>query len=193
MVVRFYHQTERIKMSAKKTFTAIVLSASMVLGGSMSAMATESTSTPVSAPAASPTPKAQPFKQYREALAVFRTEMTKFRADRISFTEAMKAHRTVNAAYYEARKAINTTFKAAVDPARATLRTALEAATTDEQKAAAYSAFRTAVTAATATRDAAIAALGPEPAKPVKPVKPTKPTKPERPAKPTPAPTVSPN
>lgn len=180
-------------MSLKKTFAAVVLSTSLVLGGSIAAMATETPSTPVSAPAASPTPKAQPFKQYREALAVFRTEMTKFRADRITFVEAMKAHRTVNAAYYEARKAINTAFKAAVDPARATLRAALAAATTNEQKAAAYSAFRTAVTAATSTRDAAVAALGAEPAKPVKPVKPTKPTKPERPAKPTPAPTVSPN
>lgn len=180
-------------MSAKKTFTALVLSASMVLGGSISAMATETTSTPVSAPAPSPTPKAQPWKQYREALAVFKTEMTKFKADRITFAEAMKAHRTVNAAYYDARKAISTAFKAAVDPARATLRTALAAATTDDQKAAAYSAFRTAVTAATATRDAAIAALGPEPAKPVKPTKPVRPTKPEKPVKPSPAPSVSPN
>lgn len=177
-------------MSAKKTFAAVVLSTSLVLGGSIAAMATETTSTPVSAPAVSPTPKPQPFKQYREALTVFRAEMVKFRADRISFGEAMKAHRTVNAAYFEARKAINNTFKATVDPARATLSAALEAATTNEQKAAAYSAFRTAVTAATATRDAAIAALGPEPAKPVKPTKPVKPVKPERP---TPAPTVSPN
>jgi hypothetical protein len=177
-------------MSLKKTFAAVVLSTSLVLGGSIAAMATETTSNPVSAPAVSPTPKAQPFKQYREALAVFRTEMTKFRADRITFAEAMKAHRTVNAAYYEARKAINTAFKAAVDPARATLRAALAAATTGEQKAAAYSAFRTAVTAATATRDAAVASLGAEPAKPVKPTKPVKPAKPERP---TPAPTVSPN
>jgi hypothetical protein len=177
-------------MSAKKTFAAVVLSASLVLGGSIAAMATETTSSPVSAPAVSPTPKPQPFKQYREALGVFRAEMTKFRADRITFAEAMKAHRTVNEVYYEARQAINTTFKATVDPARATLRTALAAATTDEQRAAAYSAFRTAVTAATATRDAAVAALGAEPAKPVRPAKPAKP---ERPAKPTPAPTVSPN
>lgn len=177
-------------MSAKKMFAAVVLSTSLVLGGSVAAMATETTSTPVSAPAVSPTPKAQPFKQYREALAVFRTEMTKFRADRINFVDAMKAHRTVNAAYFEARKAINTAFRAAVDPARATLRAALAAATSNEQRAAAYSAFRTAVTAATATRDAAVAALGAEPAKPIRPAKPTKP---EKPVRPTPAPTVSPN
>lgn len=179
-------------MSVKKTVAAVVLSTSLVLGGSIAAMATETTSTPVSAPAVSPTPKAKPWQQYREALTVFRTAMTQFRAERITFIDAMKAHRVVNAAYYEARKAINTTFKATVDPARTTLRTAIAAATSDEQKAAAYSAFRTAMTAATATRDAAIAALGAEPAKPVRPVRPAKPAKPERPA-PTSAPTISPN
>ena len=178
-------------MSAKKTFAAVVLSTSLVLGSSIAAMATETTSTPVSAPVVSPTPKAKPWQQYREAMSVFRTAMTQFKAERITFDQAMQAHRTAMTAYNTAKKPINDAFKATVDSARTTLRTALAAATTNEQKAAAYSAFRTVVTTATATRDAAVKLLGAAPVKPVKPAKPARPTMPEKPVKPTPAPTTS--
>jgi hypothetical protein len=105
----------------------------------------------------------------------------------------MKAHRTVMTAYMTAKKPINDAFKATVDAARVTLKAALAAATTNEQKSAAYAAMKAVVTTATATRDAAVALLGPAPAKPVKPVKPSRPVAPEKPAKPTPAPTIAPN
>ena len=180
-------------MSAKKTFAAVVLSTSLVLGGSIAAMATETPSTPVSAPAVSPTPKPRPWQEYKEAMTVFKTAMTQFKADRITFEAAMTAHRTAMTAYFTARKPINDAFKASVDSARATLKAALEAATTNEQKTAAYNAMKTSVSAAVSIREAAITALGPVPVRPVKPVKPVRPTAPPKPVKPTPAPTVSPN
>jgi len=182
-------------MSLKKTFAAVVLSTSLVLGSSVAAMATESTevTAPVSAPVVSPTPKPRPWQEYKAAVEVFRTEMTKFRADRTTYENAMKAHRTVMTAYFAARKPINDAFKVSVDAARTTLKAALEAATTNEQKTAAYNAMKTSVSAAVSIREAAVTALGPVPVKPVKPAKPVRPTAPPKPVKPTPVPTATPN
>jgi hypothetical protein len=182
-------------MSLKKTFAAVVLSTSLVLGSSVAAMATESTevTTPVTAPVVSPTPKPRPWQEYKAAVEVFKTEMTKFRADRTTYENAMKAHRTVMTAYFAARKPINDAFKVSVDAARTTLKAALEAATTNEQKTAAYNAMKTSVSAAVSIREAAVTALGPVPVKPVKPAKPVRPTAPPKPVKPTPVPTATPN
>jgi hypothetical protein len=195
MGVMFYNSEESIQMSAKKSFAAVVLSASLVLGGSVASMATESTEVlaPVSAPAASPTPKTKPWQEYKAAMTTFKTAMDKFKGERITFDQAMQAHRTAMTAYMTAKKPINDAFKATVDAARETLKAALAAATTNEQKSAAYAAMKAVVTTATATRDAAVALLGPAPVKPVKPAKPERPTAPTKPVKPTPAPTIAPN
>ncbi len=179
-------------MSTKKTLAALVLSTSLVLGSSVAAIATESTevTAPVSAPVATSKPTNPAREAYRAAMAEFKTAMTQFKADRISFQTAMQAHRTAMTAYNTASHPINDAFNASVDSAPATLQPPLEAATTNEQKTAAYNAMKAAVSAAISTREAAITALGPVP---VKPAKPTKPERPAKPVKPTPAPTATPN
>ncbi len=96
--------------------------------------------------------------------------MEKFKADMNSFRDSMQAR-------IEARKAINTTFKAAVDKAIADFKAAIAIATTAEAKSAAVATRKTAISNASAARDSAVTALGALPVKPVEPVKPTRPEK----------------
>ena len=96
--------------------------------------------------------------------------MEKFKGDMNSFRDSMQVR-------IETRKAINTTFKAAVDTAIADFKAAIAIATTAEAKSAAVATRKTAISNASAARDAAVIALGALPVKPVEPVKPTRPEK----------------
>jgi aminopeptidase N len=111
----------------------------------------------------------------------------KFKGDMNSFREAMQVRN-------DARKTINTTFKAAVDKAIADYKAAIAIATTAEGKSAALAARKSAIAAASAVRDAAVTALGALPVKPTEPVKPTRPEKMARePKAPRPSASVAPS
>ena len=71
-------------------------------------------------------------------------------------------------------RAINTTFKGAVDKSATDAKTAMSAATTPEQKNSITAARRTAVATAIVARESAIAALGQLPTPPVEPQRPAK-------------------
>ena len=71
-------------------------------------------------------------------------------------------------------RAINTTFKNAVDKATSDAKSAMALATTPDQKNSINSARRAAIAAAIVARESAIADLEPIPTPPVEPVKPSK-------------------
>lgn len=71
-------------------------------------------------------------------------------------------------------RAINATFKGAIEKATSDAKIALSAATTPDQKNAINSVRRAAITAAIVARESAIAELAPLPAPPVPPMKPAK-------------------
>ena len=93
--------------------------------------------------------------QSQEAKAQYRSQITAFK--------------TANTAYKEARASIKATFANAKASALATKNAALSAATTEEQKIQARTAFKEAIAQAKATRDQALAALGAKPVKPARP------------------------
>ena len=120
-------------------------------------------------------------------LAIHKVAMEKYRGDMNSFHDSMKVRS-------ESRKAINATFKAAVDKAIADYKAAIAIATTAEGKSAALAARKSAIAAASAVRDAAVTALGALPVKPSEPVKPTRPEKMARePKAPRPSASVAPS
>lgn len=93
-----------------------------------------------------------------------KTAMAKFREDQKVFQEAMKI-------YEEKRRAINKSFKEAVDKALADVKTLAAPGQTQLQKRQNMATKQAAVLAATAIRDAAIEALGPPPVPPTPPAK----------------------
>ena len=96
--------------------------------------------------------------------SAYKAAMDKFREDQKVFQEAMKS-------YEEKRRAINKSFKEAVDKALADVKTLTAPGQTQLQKRQNMATKQAAVLAATATRDAAIEALGPPPVPPTPPAK----------------------
>ena len=105
----------------------------------------------------------------RDQLSSYKSAVEKHRIDMQAYVSAQKS-------YMESRKAIDATFRAAIQKANQDFKTALSTATTAELKSAARSARDSAITAATAARDAAVLALGQAPTKPEPPVKPERQT-----------------
>jgi hypothetical protein len=145
-----------MKASTKKSIVILALTTSFFIGNTSASFA-DST----------PNPNKVAFDAQ---LALHKVAMEKFKGDMNSFRDSMQAR-------IEARKAINTTFKAAVDTAIADFKAAIAIATTAEAKSAAVATRKTAISNASAARDAAVIALGALPVKPVEPVKPTRPEK----------------
>jgi len=124
---------------------------------------------------------------YDAQVAIHKVAMEKFKGDMNSFRESMQVRN-------DARKAINTTFKAAVDKAIADFKAAIAVAATAEDKSTAVANRKNAIAAASAARDAAVTALGALPVKPIEPVKPTRPEKmPLAPKAPLPTASVTPS
>ena len=94
----------------------------------------------------------------------FKTAMDKFREDQKVFQDAMKV-------YEERRRAINKTFKDAVDKALSDVKTLAAPGQTQLQKRQNMANKQAAVLTATSIRDAAIEALGLPPVPPTPPAK----------------------
>lgn len=94
----------------------------------------------------------------------YKAAMDKFREDQRVFEEAIKG-------YEEKRRAINKTFKDAVDKALADVKALATPGQTQLQKRQNMATKQAAVLAATAIRDAAIEALGQPPVPPTPPAK----------------------
>ena len=84
------------------------------------------------------------------------------------YSAALANYRAEVKEYNEAKKAIFKTFQDATKAANATRKSAREAATTDQAKKDAMTAFQSAMSAATSARVAALAALGNPPNKPTR-------------------------
>lgn len=97
----------------------------------------------------------------------FKAAMDQFKKDRDAYIALIKDRESK-------MRAINQTFKAAVDKASSDFKSAIATATTPEQKSAARANFLNSRTAAINTRDAAIAALGALPTPPAEPARPMK-------------------
>jgi hypothetical protein len=109
----------------------------------------------------------QPNAPMLDANNAFKTAMDKFRQDQKNYQDAMKI-------YEEKRRAINKTFKDAVDKALADVKALGAPGQTQLQKRQNMANKQAAVLTATSIRDAAIEALG------LPPVPPTAPTPPAR-------------
>ena len=96
--------------------------------------------------------------------AAFKAAMDKFREDQKVFQDAMKV-------YEERRRAINKTFKDAVDKALSDVKTLAAPGQTQLQKRQNMANKQAAVLTATSIRDAAIEALGLPPVPPTPPAK----------------------
>ena len=112
---------------------------------------------------ADPTPSPTP----TSSIDSFRAAQEQFRKDRDLYMTALR-DRDLK------MRAINATFKSAVDKAATDARTALTTATTPDQKNSINTARRAAIAAAIVARESAIADLGPLPTPPAEPVKPAK-------------------
>lgn len=97
----------------------------------------------------------------------FKAAQEHFRKDRDLYMAALRDREMK-------MRAINTTFKNAVDKAASDAKSAMALATTPDQKNSINSARRAAIAAAIVARESAIAALDPIPTPPVEPVKPPK-------------------
>jgi hypothetical protein len=115
----------------------------------------------VSSAIADPTPSPSP------SIDSFKAAQEQYKKDRDAYMLALR-DRDIK------MRAINTTFKSAVDKSTTDAKTAMSAATTPEQKNSITAARRTAVATAIVARESAIAALGPLPAPPVEPQRPAK-------------------
>ncbi len=132
----------------KRGFTAVALSAALFSINVSSAVADVT---------ASPAPSIDSFKVAQE----------QYKKDRDAYMLALR-DRDIK------MRAINTTFKSAVDKSTTDAKTAMSAATTPEQKNSITAARRTAVATAIVARESAIAALDPLPTPPVEPQRPAK-------------------
>jgi hypothetical protein len=81
-------------------------------------------------------------------------------------SKAMRTYDKEIVAYRESRKAIQLTFRAAVNSARATYEESLSVATSAAQRSAAQQAMVTGIIQAASARSAALTALGSQPVKP---------------------------
>lgn len=112
---------------------------------------------------AEPTPSPSP----TTSIDSYKAAQEQFRKDRDIYMAALRDR--------EAKlRAINATFKSAVDKAASDAKSAMSTATTPDQKNSINSARRAAIAAAIVARESAIAALDPIPTPPVEPVKPPK-------------------
>ena len=132
----------------KRGFTAVALSA---------ALFSINVSSAVADPSPSPSPSIDSFKAAQE----------QYKKDRDAYMIELR-DRDMK------MRAINTTFKGAVDKSTTDAKAAMSAATTPEQKNSITAARRTAVATAIVARQSAIAALGPLPTPPVEPQRPAK-------------------
>ena len=112
---------------------------------------------------ADPTPSPSP----TTSIDSYKAAQEQFRRDRDIYMAALR-DREVK------MRAINSTFKIAVDKAASDAKSAMATATTPDQKNSINSTRRAAIAAAIVARESAIAALEPIPAPPVEPVKPPK-------------------
>jgi len=109
------------------------------------------------APTPSPSPSIDSFKAAHE----------QYKKDRDAYASALRDREFK-------MRVINSTFKSSVDKAALDARTAMNQATTPEQKNAIASIRRAAVAAAIVARENAIVDLGPLPTAPIEPVRPAK-------------------
>ena len=107
---------------------------------------------------------AQPTAPSVDSNAAFKAAMDKFREDQKNYQDLMKA-------YEESRRAINKTFKDAVDKALADVKALGAPGQTQLQKRQNMANKQAAVLTATSIRDAAIEALGLPPVPPTPPAK----------------------
>lgn len=112
---------------------------------------------------AEPTPSPSP----TTSIDTYRAAQEQFRRDRDIFMAALR-DREVK------MRAINSTFKIAVDKAASDAKSAIATASTPDQKNSINSARRAAIAAAIIARESAIAALDPLPTPPIEPTKPPK-------------------
>ena len=112
---------------------------------------------------AEPTPSPSP----TTSVDSYKAAQEQYRKDRDIYMAALR-DREVK------MRAINATFKFAVDKAASDAKSAMTTATTPDQKNSINSARRAAIAAAIVARESAIAALNPIPTPPVEPVKPPK-------------------
>lgn len=115
----------------------------------------------------------QPNAPMLDANSAFKAAMDKFREDQKSYQDAMKI-------YEEKRRAINKTFKDAVDKAMADVKALGAPGQTQLQKRQNMANKQAAVLTATSIRDAAIEALGLPPVPPTPPTPPAKAPKVEK-------------
>lgn len=160
-----------MKALTKKSIIILALTSSFVVGN-------------ISASFADSTPNPNKIA-FDAQLANHKVAMEKYRNDTKAFHDSMKVRN-------ESRKAINATFKAAVDRAIIDYKAAIAVATTAEAKSAALATRKAAIAAASAVRDAAVTALGALPVRPTEPVKPIRPEKMAREPK-APRPSISPS
>jgi hypothetical protein len=90
------------------------------------------------------------------------------KAKNSEYATALAEYRAEVKEYIEARKAIFKAFADATKAANAARKSAREAATTDQAKKDAMTAFQSAISAAASARVAALAALGNPPTKPTR-------------------------
>ena len=128
----------------------IALCAALLSTGSASAFA---------APTPSPSPST--------AIDIFKVAQEQFKKDRDAFMLALQDREMK-------MRAINTTFKSAIDKSTYDAKSAMLLATTPDQKNAITSARRAAVASAIISRESAIEALGALPLPPVQPQRPAK-------------------
>lgn len=135
-------------MSRRRRYVVIALSAALFSSSSVSAFA---------APTPSPSPSMDPYKIAQE----------QYKKDRDVYMLALQDREMK-------MRAINTTFKSAIDKSTYDAKSAMLLATTPDQKNAITSARRAAVASAIISRESAIEALEPLPLPPVQPQRPAK-------------------
>lgn len=135
-------------MSRSRRYAVIALSAALFSSSSVSAFA---------APTPSPSPSMDPYKIAQE----------QFKKDRDVYMLALQDREMK-------MRAINTTFKSAIDKSAYDAKSAMLLATTPDQKNAITSARRAAVASAIISRESAIEALEALPLPPVQPQRPAK-------------------
>ena len=135
-------------MRKGSTYVAAAIAVSAVLFSPLSA-------------SADPTPSPSP------TLDTFRAAQEQYKKDREIYLSSLR-DREIKL------RAINASFKSAVDKAALEAKTALALATTPDQKHSINATRRAAITAAIVAREGAIANLGPLPTPPAEPLKPGK-------------------
>ena len=135
-------------MSRRRRYAVIALSAALFSSSSVSAFA---------APTPSPSPSIDPYKIAQE----------QYKKDRDIYMLALQDREMK-------MRAINSTFKSAIDKSTYDAKSAMLLATTPDQKNAITSARRAAVASAIISRESAIEALEPLPLPPVQPQRPAK-------------------